>query len=114
MGAGGHREIMSDLAEAEKEIRRLQYLKKEVDKSGDITKIAHFNAAATKAAEMHTRAKQKDMEERNNEQGRKTAELGAEFLIDRGKPDKRRFAPEDYLRYYYPETYRKSREGKRL
>lgn len=98
---------MSDLQEAEKEIKRLQYLKKEVDKSGDVTKIANFNKAATKAVENHTIAKKAEMEKKNNEQGRGTAEVGAEFLTDRSKPDKRRFASDDYLRYYYPDTYKK-------
>jgi len=101
---------MSNLKEAEKEIQKLQYLKKEVDKSGDMNKIARFNEAATKAVESHTRAKHAEMEKRNNENGKGTAEMGAEFLIDRSKSDKRKFAPDDYMRYYYPETYKKSQE----
>ena len=101
---------MSELQEAEKEIKRLQYLKKEVDKSGDLTKISHFNEAATKAVEVHTRAKKADMEKKNDENARGTAELGAEYLIDRGKPSKVRFSPDNYLQHYYPETYKKSQE----
>ena len=102
---------MSDLQEAEKEIKRLQYLKKEVDKSGDFTKIAHFNEAATEAVKVHTTAKKADMEKKNNEKARGTAEVGAEFLIDRGKSDKARFSPDDYFKHYYSESYRKTQEG---
>ena len=101
---------MSDLQEANKEIKKLQYLKKEVDKSGDLTKIAHFNEAAAKAVELHTIAKKADMAKRNNEDARGTAELGAEFLTDRGKPSKVRFSPDDYMQHYYPETYKRSQE----
>ena len=101
---------MNDLQEAEKEIKKLQYLKKEVDKSGDLTKISHFNKAATKAVEVHTNAKRVAMAKNNNANARGTAELGAEFLVDRGKSNKVRFSPDDYMSYYYPETLRKSQE----
>jgi hypothetical protein len=105
---------MSDLQESEKEIKRLQHLKKDVDKSGDLTKIARFNEAATKAVAEHTKAKKAEMEKKNDANARGTAELGAEFLIDRGKVGKNKFSPDDYMRYYYPKSFKESQERKSL
>lgn len=98
---------MSTLADAEKEVKRLQYLEKEVQQSGDITKIAHFNKAVTKVVSEHTRLKHQEFDERRTETSREDAEVSAEYLMDRSDPSKARFAPEDYMRYYYPDTYKK-------
>jgi len=99
---------MQTLTEAENEIKRLQYLKKEVDKSGDITKVAHFNKAATQAVINHTKLKKEEIAKQQNARGRESAELGADIILDRRKSENSRFSPDQYMRYYYPETYKKS------